>query len=674
METRNRILIVDDDTSNLMELSSILKADYKIYAVKDGTSALEKANEVLPDLILLDVVMEDMSGFEVLSKLRASEKTKDIPVIFITGGTGSDNEIKGLTAGAVDYMQKPLNEMLVKLRVGQQIQLLNQFRKIEHLQMSDQLTDLPNRRSFDIKLAEEWDKAGQEQTLLSVILTDIDHFKKYNEVYGHNQGDLALKSIAGTFSQALLQPAYFIARRDFEEFVVILPETDSHNALDVAESLRKHAEEMVIPTPDGAPTKITVSVGVNTRAPEYSGTIDDFLTGADIALYEAKTKGRNKVCSYNLLSEKKEYESSDAVREPETVRSTVFIVDDNETNLTLAEDALVKEYRVIALSSAVKMFEALKKFKPDLILLDVEMPEMTGFEAMKKLKEDTLYADIPVIFLTGLSDAESEAYGIELGAVDFIMKPFTEPVLMNRIKNHLNIDEMVRDRTRQLAQRTEQLARRTEQLVRLQHGIVFTLADVVENRDSNTGGHIDRTSLYMKILIDAMLLQGVYSDEMIGWDLDSVVSSARLHDLGKIAIPDSVLNKPDKLTDEDFLIIQTHPKVGERIIEQMTKRTGDAEFLKNARYFAAYHHEKWLGTGYPYGLKETDIPLHGRIMAVIDVYDALVSDRPYKKAFPHEKAVSIIMEDSGKHFDPLIAEVFFKVSDKIMAARDKLSS
>ena len=671
-ETRNRILIVDDDTSNLMELSSILKSEYKIYAVKDGTSALEKASEVVPDLILLDVVMPDMNGFEVLSQLRVSEKTKDIPVIFITGGTGSDNEIKGLTAGAVDYMVKPLNETLVKLRVHQQIQLLNQFRKIEHLQMSDQLTDLPNRRSFELKVNEEWDKAAQDRTLLSVLAIDIDDFKSYNEQYGHHQGDLVLKTLANEFSQALTMPSYFLARWAYEELAVLLPDTDMRTAFNVAESLRHVAEEMIIPTPEGAETKITVSIGVNTRAHSYKGTVDDFVSGADIALYEAKSKGKNKVCCYELISDDEHVGLSEDIRKAETTRRTIFIVDDNETNLTLAEDVLVKEFRVIALSSAVRMFEALKKFKPDLILLDIEMPDMNGFDAMKKLKEDDLYADIPIIFLTGLSDAVSEAHGIELGAVDFIMKPFTEPVLINRIRKHLNIDEMVRERTRQLAHRTEQLARRSEQLVRLQNGIVFTLADVVENRDSNTGGHIDRTSIYMQILIDAMLAQGVYRDELTVWDLDSLVSSARLHDLGKIAIPDSVLNKPDKLTDEEFAIIQSHPKVGERIITQMTQRTGDAEFLKNAKLFAAYHHEKWNGRGYPYGLSENEIPLHGRIMAVIDVYDALVSERPYKKAFSHEKAVSIIIEDAGTHFDPHIAEVFKSVSDEILAAREKL--
>jgi len=668
MEDKNRILIIDDDTSTLLELASILRSDYKIYTMKDGESALEKVGEIKPDLILLDIIMPEMSGFDVLKKLKESELTKYIPVIFITVETDREIEIKGLSEGAVDYVHKPLNKSLVKLRINHQIQLLNQFRKIEHLSMSDHLTGLPNRRSFEMKIAEEWDRASRDQTPLSVIMVDIDHFNKYNEKYGHQQGDTALEMISKLFLGVLKRPGDFAARWGGEEFIILLPNTITQGAYDVAETVRQHVEDMIIPAYNGAVTRLTVSAGVNTRAPGQGSTIEKFISWTDMALYTAKNRGRNRVSVFEMPSEIEKEELSEAKQ------NIIFIVDDNETNLTVAEDSLAKYYKVIALPSAAKMFEALTKFTPDLILLDVEMPEMNGFEAMKLLKDDEKYADIPIIFLTGLSDAESEAYGIELGAVDFIMKPFTEPVLLNRMKLHLSIDEVVRERTRQLAHRTEQLARRSEELERLKNGIVFTLADLVESRDSNTGGHIDRTSIYMNILVDAMMEQGVYDDKMKDWDLDSVVSSARLHDIGKISIPDSVLNKPDKLTFEEFDIIKTHPSAGKRMIEQMIERTGDAVFLENAMLFAEYHHEKWDGTGYPNNLKGTEIPLHGRIMAVIDVYDALVSDRPYKKAFDHDKAVSIIIEDAGSHFDPKIAEIFNEVKDKIKEAKDRFTT
>jgi len=340
------------------------------------------------------------------------------------------------------------------------------------------------------------------------------------------------------------------------------------------------------------------------------------------------------------------------------MQKIIFLVDDNATNLTVAEDALLKQYRVIALSSAAKMFRALEKFKPDLILLDIEMPEMSGFEAMKILKSSGSYSQIPVIFLTSMTDPSTEAHGIELGAVDFILKPFSEPVLLNRIKNHLQIDELIRERT-------QQLALRTEQLVHLQNGIVYTFADLVENRDKNTGGHIDRTAGYLKILIDAMFEHGVYTDEMQSWNMPSVISSARLHDLGKIVISDTILNKPAQLTDDEFQIMKKHTIEGERIIDKAIERTGDAEFLDNAKIIAAYHHERWDGTGYPYGKEKNEIPLQSRLMAIIDVYDALVSERPYKKAFTHEEAVGIITKSSGTHFDPEIVKVFTIINEKL---------
>ena len=346
---------------------------------------------------------------------------------------------------------------------------------------------------------------------------------------------------------------------------------------------------------------------------------------------------------------------------------TIFVVDDSSTNLAMAEEALENQYLVITLSSAEKLFAILGKITPDLILLDVDMPEMDGYETMEHLKASDLYAEIPVIFLTAMSETEDEAKGIELGAVDFIVKPFSKQVLLNRIKNHLNFDELIRERT-------ELLRQRTAQLVRLQNSVVYTLADVVENRDKNTGGHIDRTTEYIRILAEVMLGCGLYIDEMRGWDFDSIVSSARLHDLGKITIPDSILNKPDKLTDEEFTVIKTHPLAGQRIIDHMAEKAGELDFLYNARLFTVYHHEKWDGSGYPFGLKEKDIPLQGRIMALVDVYDALTSKRPYKEALASEEALGIMARDAGTHFDPSIADIFFGIKNKLDLAKVRLSS
>jgi len=340
------------------------------------------------------------------------------------------------------------------------------------------------------------------------------------------------------------------------------------------------------------------------------------------------------------------------------ILKTIFVVDDSDTNLSMAEAVLEDQYRVMTMPSAQKMFTFLEKVIPDLILLDIEMPVMDGFEALKKLKSESSWIGIPVMFLTGRNDAEIEARGFEMGAIDFITKPFSAPVLLNRIKTHLDIDKIIRERT--------------SQLNRLQNSILAVLADMVENRDKGTGGHIERTSVYIKILINEIRARGVYLDEMEGWDVDKMISSARMHDLGKISITDIIVNKPGRLTDDEYAIMKNHAVEGERIIDEIISRTGEGDFLRNAKLFAGTHHERWDGKGYPRGLKGTEIPLQGRIMAIVDVYDALVSERPYKAAFGDDEAVNIIMENSGTQFDPKIAEIFFEVKDLLKKAKEGL--
>jgi putative two-component system response regulator len=342
----------------------------------------------------------------------------------------------------------------------------------------------------------------------------------------------------------------------------------------------------------------------------------------------------------------------------EKCMKVIFVVDDSDTNLTMAEEALDEQYHVMTMPSAAKMFALLGKITPDLILLDIEMPEMNGFEALKKLKSNELWAGIPVMFLTGRTDAAVEVQGFEMGALDFVTKPFSVPVLQNRIKTHLDIDEIIRERTAQLH--------------RLQNGIVSVLADMVENRDKGTGGHIERTSRYIKILIDEMKKRGVAVEEINSWDIEQTISSARMHDLGKISITDIIVNKPGKLTSDEYELMKAHAVEGERIIDEIVARTGEGEFLRSARLFAGYHHERWDGSGYPRGLKGPQIPLQGRIMAIVDVYDALVSERPYKRAFSDEEAVNIIMEGAGTHYDPEIVKVFYESKDLFRAVKDNL--
>jgi len=338
---------------------------------------------------------------------------------------------------------------------------------------------------------------------------------------------------------------------------------------------------------------------------------------------------------------------------------TIFVVDDSDTCLSKVEEVLESQYRVMTLPSASKMFAMLEKIMPDLILLDIAMPEMDGYTALRILKDNPKTANIPVIFLTGQADVMVEAHSFDLGVIDFIVKPFSALVLLNRVKMHMDMDGVVRERT-------EHLEQKTKQMESLYDNIISILADVVESRDHLTGGHIERTTIQTKTLIDAMLERNVYADEIKSWNSDLVASSARLHDIGKIAVPDSILNKPDKLNDEEYEIMKKHVKAGEHIIDKIISKTKEETFWNKAKIFASYHHERWDGTGYPRGLKGLEIPLQGRILAVVDVYDALISERVYKKAFDHYKAVEIIKSESGKQFDPKIVEVFCDVHERFM--------
>ena len=340
------------------------------------------------------------------------------------------------------------------------------------------------------------------------------------------------------------------------------------------------------------------------------------------------------------------------------MQKTIFVVDDNDINLSMAKEALKDLYRVMTLPSAAKMFSLMEKITPDLILLDIEMPEMDGFEALGILKSSEEYADIPVIFLTSITDAVVEAKGFQLGVIDFIAKPFSAPVLINRIKTHLDIDGIIRERTKQLYQKNIQLKK-------IHSGTVFVVADIIEKRDEVTGGHVERTLRYLNLLLEKMLERGLYVDEIRKMDSDALFSAACLHDVGKISISDTILNKPGKLTDNEFEIMKTHCSQGEQIVGQVITRTDDVSFLRYAMMSAACHHERWDGKGYPNRLEKTDIPLIARLVSIVDVYDALVSKRPYKDAFSHEEAMAMVMEGAGTQFDPMIAEVFCEIGDQI---------
>ena len=302
---QNSILIVDDENLQIKALAHLLEEEYSIYIAKSGGAALEIAEKHSPDLILLDILMPGMDGYETLSQLKANSRTNGIPVVFTTGLKDEEDEARGLEHDVADYITKPFNPKIVPLRVRNLIKIINQMRAIERLSRIDQLSNIPNRRYFVERLEMDWGSSIRKFQPLSILILDIDFFKKYNDTYGHQQGDNAIREAARVISKSLNRPGDFAARYGGEEFVVLLPDTDQAGAMQIAERIRANIEMAEIPKHESISevTKITVSVGVNTVVPRVNDSMDMFISRADNALYTSKQNGRNRVSAYEPETE-----------------------------------------------------------------------------------------------------------------------------------------------------------------------------------------------------------------------------------------------------------------------------------------------------------------------------------------------------------------------------------
>jgi len=297
MSTNQKILIVDDEKMNIMSLAQFLKPNYDIIVATDGVTALEAAVKHIPDIILLDILMPDMSGFEVLIKLKDAAETMNIPVIFITGLNNAADEEKGLSLGAVDYITKPFNQTIVKARIKAQLKMAHYIKTIEKLCMMDALTGLPNRRGFDTRIEAEWGRAFREKKPLGLIMLDIDNFKSYNDTYGHPQGDNLLQAIAEILNKTLNRSSDIAVRWGGEEFCILLPDTDLTGTYNIAEQIRINVMEAAFTCPTERSTNMTVSLGACSKIPGENDSMADYISEVDKLLYNAKEKGKNITCT-----------------------------------------------------------------------------------------------------------------------------------------------------------------------------------------------------------------------------------------------------------------------------------------------------------------------------------------------------------------------------------------
>ncbi len=332
-------------------------------------------------------------------------------------------------------------------------------------------------------------------------------------------------------------------------------------------------------------------------------------------------------------------------------KQTVLVVDDTPANIDVLVGVLKDEYIVKAVLNGTTALELARKSPPDIILLDVMMPEIDGYEVCRRLKEDFVTRNIPIIFVTAKIGVDDEIKGFELGAVDYIGKPISPPIVKARVKTQLALY----DQNRELDKKVRQS---TEEIVKTRLKIIQRLGKAAEFKDNETGLHVIRMSRYAYLLgLEAGMSES---------DAELLMNAAPMHDVGKIGIPDDILKKPGKLTAEEFEIMKGHSRIGVEMIGD-----DDSELLKLASVVALTHHEKWNGTGYPNQLAGEDIPLSGRIVAIADVFDALTSERPYKKAWSVEDSIALLEKESGHHFDPNLIPLFIKVMPEVLKVKEE---
>lgn len=337
-------------------------------------------------------------------------------------------------------------------------------------------------------------------------------------------------------------------------------------------------------------------------------------------------------------------------------KKTILMIDDVKLNLVSARDVLEDEYVLYEATSAAEGFEILEKTIPDLILLDLVMPQMDGYEMIEILKSTRRYMGIPVIFLTAQTAAESEAKGLELGAADFITKPFEPIVMKRRIETQIELATYQHTLEHLVAEKVQEIEK-------MQDAMSSGFAELVESRDGVTGGHVKNTGIYFEAFINALKYEDDYKNDLTDSFIKNTIRSAPLHDIGKIGIDDCVLRKKGALDGGEREYMEKHSILGGQTFHKIRKKFPENEFLKTAEDMALYHHERWDGKGYPTGLKGEEIPFSARVMSIVDSYDALTSERPYKPPFSHEKSMAIIVEGKGTQFDPALVDQFVKHSD-----------
>ena len=559
-----------------------------------------------------------------------------------------DSDIFQVFSRYVEIDGKPyVMEMLKKLDEDTLIDAVGYGKMVQKLSVyndklyRDALTGAYNRRYYEDEIKHVKGKAG-------VAILDVDDFKLYNDMRGHHAGDMALITVVEVIRQYIRKTDKLI-RYGGDEFLLLLPEIDSENFARKLNKIKKKIAETSVPGYERI--KLSVSIGGVSATEE---TVEEAVQRADKRMYLAKMY--KNTAMVEGMDQKIAEEDHD--EHTDILKPRILIVDDSKINRELLTEILQDKYQIIEAENGNECVEKLEKYGNDiaLILLDIVMPKMDGFQVLTVMNERRLLEDIPVIMISSEDSGKyiSEAYGF--GVSDYIRRPFDARVVYQRVLNTIKLYSKQR---RQLRLVTSQI-REKERSNRIMIGI---LSQIVEFRNSESGPHVIHLNIVSRLLLEQLIKKK--NKYHLSWqEIGLIATASALHDIGKINIDEKILNKPGKLTKEEFEIMKTHTTIGATMIGKIDLYYSE-RLVQLAYEICRWHHERWDGKGYPDGLKGDEIPISAQVVSVADVYDALVSERVYKKAYPHEVAIQMILNGECGNFNPLILECMLDIQDEI---------
>ena len=509
---------------------------------------------------------------------------------------------------------------------------------------TDALTGIYNRRYYEERIRNSNMSAG-------VAMIDLDDFKIYNDTFGHDAGDLVLTTVVGIIKDNVRRTDMLI-RMGGDEFLLVMPDIGEQAFADKLNQIQGKIHSSKVP----GYSQLRLSVSIGGVLSGSGSTVEKAIRKADQFMYQAKTCKNMVVTEHD--EQLKEQQESANNNGSKAYKYRILVVDDSEMNREILSEILNEEYDIIEADSGDTCIDMLRKYETgiSLVLLDIVMPGMDGFGVLNYMNHHHYLEDIPVIMISSEDSTETVRRAYEMGVSDYINRPFDAGVVHRRVYNTIKLYAKQR---RLIALITNQVYEK-EKNNRMMVGI---LSQIVEFRNGESGSHVLNINIFTGMLLESLVQHTDKYD--LSWSERLLITTASaLHDIGKIGIDDKILNKPGRLTDEEFKIMQNHTIIGASILENMGSYQ-DEELMKVAYQICRWHHERYDGKGYPDGLKGDEIPISAQVVSLADVYDALVSERVYKKAYSHEKAIEMITNGECGCFNPILLECLLDIQDRI---------